>query len=641
MSILSRTNISRKIFAVLFLKLFFATPAFSQYNIDALLKQAIRDVQKENYTDAIAKLNICVTVEPGNCEAWFYRAASKFSLFDNTGAEEDFTMALSNYSSIFYDAYRYRAEVRYRLSDYSGAIEDFNKVIEKEADNPKLYLQRAYAKLAGNDLKGAIGDCEKALNLKSIGEDVYLCKATAESEQGNYAEAITDYDKALKINSKNEDAHIKRGSTLYKAEDYCGAIEDYNAAIKIDTASTLAYFYRADAEVKTDSNKAALRDYNTVLLYEPRNSYAYFNRGALYSNIKKYKSAIGDFDKVLILDPDNIQALSNRAKLEQNTKDFKDAIKDYDRIIELYPYMMEAYYNRAEVKTAVHDIAGAKKDLETGKTMSEVFHSKNNIQLSHDSTLVENLLHLSADFNSTPKTRLDTLNVQFQPFFYIAEKGTAKNSRYLFDPLLTKINKQENKSYCFTNNEIQSDDTIANQPHTKNFSLAVVIQKTNNYLLTDAFEAINKIVEEDTANAMAYFQRGIITCREIEASNNNDGPSTGITSSDKNASQVKEKRLSAISDFTKALQLQPSFSFAYFNRANLKCALSDFYGALKDYETAIKTKSDFAEAYFNMGFVTYYLNEKSIACNEFSKAGELGIPAAYAFIKQYCTTVPK
>jgi len=627
----------------LFLKMFFSTPAFSQYNVDALLEQAKNLIQKENYTEALTKLNICLSAQPANSEAYYYRGACKYALFDNNGAEHDFTMAISRYSRFLYDAYLFRSQVRYKVADYAGAIDDLNKVIAREPSDHRFYLQRAFAKLASGDYNGALADCQKCLNLNPIGaEDIYLCKATAEDALGNYPQAIADFDRALKFNSVSEDVLVRRGNTRYKTEDYCGAIEDYNAALKIDTANTLAYYYRAEAEFKQDSTTSALQDYSKVIVLEPRNSYAYFNRATIYANLGKYKNAIADYDKVLQLNPDNVDALRNRAKVKQSNNDLKGAIKDYDRVIELYPYFMEAYYDRARIKSELHDNSGAQKDFETGKMMSEVFHSKNKSQLSRDSALLANLFHLSADFNSTPKTMLDTLNIEFKPFFYIDQRKSESGSNYAFDPVLSKISKQENKSFYFTNSESHMHDTIVKEIKGGNDSWAHVINATNGYMLSQALTAINTIIENDSGNALAYFQRAIITCREIELTGSFEEP-TFYTSTTRrpNENKTDNRRLSAIEDFSKAIQLQPGFSYAYFNRANLKCALRNFDGALKDYESAIKANSGLAEAHFNMGFIMYYQNEKSLACDEFSKAGELGIPSAYTFMKQYCSTLSK
>jgi aspartyl protease family protein len=127
----------------------------------------------------------------------------------------------------------------------------------------------------------------------------------------------------------------------------------------------------------------------------------------------------------------------------------------------------------------------------------------------------------------------------------------------------------------------------------------------------------------------------------------------------------------AISDLTKALQLDPNNSTRCYQRGNAKWQLKDYYGAIRDCEKAIELNPKFSEAYsiigncnlalnkpsaalfdfskaieldsynkyayYNRGIVYYwYFNKKDDACLDWSRAGELGYPDAYTLIKRVC-----
>jgi hypothetical protein len=47
------------------------------------------------------------------------------------------------------------------------------------------------------------------------------------------------------------------------------------------------------------------------------------------------------------------------------------------------------------------------------------------------------------------------------------------------------------------------------------------------------------------------------------------------------------------------------------------------------------------DVYYNRGLLLFFLSEKVAACQDFSKAGELGVTGAYALIKLYCSQVLK
>jgi tetratricopeptide (TPR) repeat protein len=386
---------------------------------------------------------------------------------------------------------------------------------------------------------------------------------------------------------------------------------------------------------------AALTDYNKVLLLESNNAYVYFNRGVLYAEIKKYKNAIDDFDRVLAINPSNIQALFNRAKLRETEKDYSDAIKDYTKIIELYPYFMEAYYNRSLLKTKLKDFAGAKKDIETGKVMSEVFHAKNSSQLKRDSTLVLDLMRLNADFNQGATSNSDSIVLQYEPFYYIVNKNDLDNTKYMYCAILDKVNKTEGAKFVFTNGEL-ANNAIKNNTGKDVFSWTDLFYKTNNLFLHDAFETVKSKLKSDSLNSLLYFQKAIIITRQIEQyGNSSEGTTIGHSSFESEKSKTRDKWLEVISNYSKSIQIDPTFYIAYYNRGNVKSVIHDFDGALKDYETALRLNPDFSVAHFNYGFLLYYLNKKQEACVEFSRAGELGLLASYSFIRKYCSSVMK
>ena len=63
----------------------------------------------------------------------------------------------------------------------------------------------------------------------------------------------------------------------------------------------------------------------------------------------------------------------------------------------------------------------------------------------------------------------------------------------------------------------------------------------------------------------------------------------------------------AISDYTKALELNPNNSRAYMNRGRAKHTLNDYYGAISDDTKAIELKPFYATAYFNRAISKFKL----------------------------------
>ena len=68
---------------------------------------------------------------------------------------------------------------------------------------------------------------------------------------------------------------------------------------------------------------------------------------------------------------------------------------------------------------------------------------------------------------------------------------------------------------------------------------------------------------------------------------------------------------------------------------NIHLQMQEFDKAIDDYTKAIQYESNLAEAYYNRALTLLYLNNKSKAMKDLSKAGELGIQEAYVVMKRF------
>ncbi len=94
--------------------------------------------------------------------------------------------------------------------------------------------------------------------------------------------------------------------------------------------------------------------------------------------------------------------------------------------------------------------------------------------------------------------------------------------------------------------------------------------------------------------------------------------------------------MGAIQDYTKAIELNPNYNDAYYNRGSAKYEIEDYRGAIEDYNKAIKLNPNSDKAYYNRGAAKITLGQKDDGCLDLSKAGELGLAKAYEAIKLGC-----
>ena len=80
---------------------------------------------------------------------------------------------------------------------------------------------------------------------------------------------------------------------------------------------------------------------------------------------------------------------------------------------------------------------------------------------------------------------------------------------------------------------------------------------------------------------------------------------------------------SSIANYTKAIELDPNFSDAYYNRGISKDDLEDYYGAISDYTKTIELDPNDAGAYVNRGVSKRKLKNYHGAIADQTKAIEL------------------
>lgn len=88
---------------------------------------------------------------------------------------------------------------------------------------------------------------------------------------------------------------------------------------------------------------------------------------------------------------------------------------------------------------------------------------------------------------------------------------------------------------------------------------------------------------------------------------------------------------SAIADYTKAIQLQPDYPYAYNDRGAARASRGDLDGAIADYNKAIQLKPDIAYAYNNRGIVRVSRGDLDGAIADYTQAIQLQPDYANAY----------
>jgi lipoprotein NlpI len=110
-----------------------------------------------------------------------------------------------------------------------------------------------------------------------------------------------------------------------------------------------------------------------------------------------------------------------------------------------------------------------------------------------------------------------------------------------------------------------------------------------------AITQYNKAIKLDPKEAWSYNNRGLAYHKKGEYSK-------------------------AITDYTKTIELDPRHRVAYYNRGNTYTYKGEFESAIANYNHAIGLDPKFKQAYVNRGTVLYYKGEHDKAIADFNKA---------------------
>ena len=158
---------------------------------------------------------------------------------------------------------------------------------------------------------------------------------------------------------------------------------------------------------------------------------------------------------------------------------------------------------------------------------------------------------------------------------------------------------------------------------------------------TSAVNSFTEAIQLNPANPFLYINRATTRAEMIDFISSIDNSYQSITLDSDPAKRLHNNTTrtysydEAIEDINKAIKLYPDLAEAYYNRANLMAISGKLPEAYDDYTRAIELDANMGEAYYNRGLVQIFMKDTRKGCMDLSKAGELGIEAAYRVLGEF------
>jgi tetratricopeptide (TPR) repeat protein len=649
-------------------------PATAQINTDRMLAIGRNALYFEDYVLSIQYFNQVIRSKPWLAEPYFYRAAAKISLDDWQGAEEDCSACLER-NPFFVRAYYARGIARQSLERYDEAIADYRQGLEYRPEDRQMLVNMAVACIRKKDYDGAAAAFEVLMAAHPRHAMNYLARGAMFLERGDTAAALADYGHSIELDPYYAPAYGNRAIVRYRLDDFDGALADINEAIHLDTRQPGYYINRGLVRYRMNDLRGAMADYDQILSMDARNPIARFNRGLLRFQVGDNNRAIDDFDAVIRQEPDNFMAVYNRALLRHETGDAAGAIDDFDAVLARYPDFVPGYYSRAEARRQAGDLAGADRDVflayekkeeqrrkaPPAADSSEIHtreRSDNNIGKFNRLVVYDSEEERRSKYQSEIRGRVQDRNVSVNPetpfiLTYYEKAEPLRKSVYYHDSLdAFNAHSVLPMRLILTNSEVALNEEqiavhfasidrfsalIEHSPHEAAYYFACALDRMLVRDFDEALRNYDRAIDLDPDFALAYFNRAAVRTKQMDYARSQSAPDNNAAfnaaaAADPSGYAYEHELI--VRDYDHVLRILPDFAFAFFNRANLRLARRDYRAAIADYSAAIDCSPTLSEAYFNRGLARLAQGELSRGIADLSKAGELGLVNAYSIIRR-------
>ena len=651
-------------------------PVKAQINTDRMMSVGRTALYFDDYVLSIQYFNQVINAKPYLAEPYFYRAVAKLSLEDYRGAEQDCSNTLSR-NPFVVNAYQVRGLARVYQERYADAIDDFRAGLRLDPDNSSLRhnLILCLARNGQNDEAIMATDTLIASSPKYA--PAMAMRSDLLWEQGDSTGALEWVNKALDVNRYDANMLHHRGVMLARMERYEEAEQDMDRVIYLDPGDAGAYITRAMVRYFRDNLNGALADYDMSIMIDPASVTGHYNRGNLRAQIGDDNRAIEDFDIVIDAEPDNLMAIFYRGVLREQTGDYRGAEQDITRVLEEYPQFTQGYQIRSEVREKLGNRRGAEEDAmvvmrEQNRRFNNAMGYADDSDSEDDSKtrersdknvrnyrkiVVDENLENATGFSSEYRGKVQNRNVDVQYLEPYRLTYYRDNTQTVSTVHGSKVVDELSASGCFMseimleNHEVQlgerqidrlfADIGLRTQYLSDNSVNAgcVLLARAIDFALlqdfTNAESDLDLAVSVDPDNWAVWFCRAQIRARSIQVKRAEQDMDLQQSNNGVRETMADPGYQFVIRDLTRAIDLEPAFAFAYYNRGTFYAMSNDMHAALMDFDKAIELDETLAEAWYNRGLVLVMLNRMDDAFRDLSRAGELGIYSAYNIIKRF------
>jgi tetratricopeptide (TPR) repeat protein len=661
-----------------------ALNSYSQLNTDRILQIGQNALYYDDFVLSIQYFNQIIKAKPYLAEPYMYRAIAKIQLGDYTGAENDASLAIER-NPFLAHAYYTRGFANVKLGKYKDAEKDISMALEYNPGSQDYLRLRTEARDKSENYPLAIEDLKQLLKMNRKDHGLYYEIGRIYLQMKDTVSAEKSFHDMIFADSSSYAGWSALGLLKMQKNERDSALFYYNKSIAHKSTYSGDYINRGIINNQKNNFRQALLDYDNAIKYDSTQYLGYYNRALLRSYLGDNNNAITDLNKVIAMDSAIYEAIWKRANLQSSIGKYKNAIADFNIILNKYPYFLPAIYGVAEAEDALGNIKEAfrhrqlaknieqnkeyyrqksKKELtannisetkieekggKKNKRLENLFAEQTNDSIKRNQNVIRGEIQnqmveiqAEADFEFSYVTLVDPLRRTnlFNASIMDFNKKKVIPSELRISNIKVPHNKEFMQLHIFIMGEVSRK--IANDPNNPDYYFCRSIESISSYDYNGAMDDLNKTIDIDPNYTLAYFSRAFLNFKMYyNHMFDQDKPLeytdelTGKKVTFKLNTNAQINLQSIIKDYNKVIELQPDFSFAYYNKANLMITQKDYKSALALYSKAIEIDTDFAEAYFNRGLTWLFIGNDAKGLEDLGKAGELGIYSSYNLMKRF------
>ncbi|XP_078263288.1 uncharacterized protein ttc6 isoform X2 [Rhinoraja longicauda] len=620
-------------------------------------------LKMEHYYEAIRRFTEALKAEPTSSKAYMCRAEAYHKVHNLGEALKDITCAihLQPHKQNLYllrgqyllemkkldlanFCIQYAAEINQALDSSPTqqiAVQSFLKNYDKAIDNlkdleksPSLLTLLGKTQMKAGRHQEALISFQDALDITIERSEIKVTSDPTEfaglfylmgccnAKQNKLIEAIDSFNKALKMYSNFAQAYYQRGLCRMKlSEKNC--IYDFHRALAINPRLFEVYLSRAVYYAMQQRYLKAILSCNEALKLQPQSARAFLCRGALKYYAKLYHLAIDDITAAINIDETCILGYFNRAVSYQQANDFQKALKDYG-IIQLLgckkTLNLKTLINRGLLYLRMEDYYNASQDFKAATV-----EDPENPNIHHAMAISYHKLHYLEE-----AVNCFTQAVHLDPFFADAYNG--RGNVYMDSGQPAGI-KQAQKDFV---RALHLNPRCAKARINLGYNLQVLgaFQKAwYHFTITadidpnfqDAYEgrAIVSLQMNNTLGALHDINAALEIAKSAKLFTNR-----GVIN------QFMGDLPDAMRDYQRAIVLDPNYSLAYFNKANLYLYNSQFQQAHNHYTKAIDLQPRDESALLNRAICCVMLKLVKEALEDFEEAIKLSPYSAHIYFNR-------